>query len=242
MNSAPSPISRPDRQDGRAGFTLVEMLVVLAIISILAILSFPAMKGVLGSMDLRGGTNMVTAQFELARQTASTRNLAAELRIYQDPNTTDPSAATGNTAYRIVAVVIPKTVSGAATDEYVSPGLALPGDVVFDQSSTYKYSTLLNPSTATGDSNGNTRQVLSTDSSQDTGAPIQIRNRTYMKITYLPNGTVNLPITSTTSGTWCLSLRNVHAAAVTGTHAAPATDYITLVLDPATSRARVYQP
>ena len=104
---------------GRDGFTLVEMLVVLAIISILAVLSLPAIKGVLGSIDLKGAANIASEQFELARQTASTRNLPTELRIYADPTTLDPNAANA-AAYRISAVVIPATASGAATDEFVS--------------------------------------------------------------------------------------------------------------------------
>ena len=62
-----------------------------------------------------------------------------------------------------------------------------------------------------------------------------------MKIAFLPNGTVSLLNNSTTGGTYCLSLRNLHAKA-TSAPAAPAQNYITFVLDPTTSRARVYQP
>jgi uncharacterized protein (TIGR02596 family) len=218
----------------RGGFTLVEMLVVLAIISILAVLTMPAMKGMLGSMDMKGGANMTAAQLELARQTASTRNVQTDVRIYQDPNTVDPNS-TPNNAYRIIAVVIPASASGAAADEFVSPGLALPGDIVYDQSTTY--STLLATAggTTTGDGAGNARYV----SAEASTAPLQLRNRPYVKFSYLPNGTVYLENTTTTSGGWCLSLRNIHAPALTS---APAQNFITFVLDPTSSRARVYQP
>ena len=216
----------------RGAFTLVEMLVVMAIIAILAVLALPAVKGMLGSMDLKGAANIVTAQLDLARQTASTRNVQTDVRIYQDPNVTDPNAGGAN-AYRIIAVVIPAAASGAAADEFVSPGLALPGDIVFDQSTTY--STLLNP--ALFDDSAHT--VTRTTAVEATTAPTQLQGKTYMKLSYLPGGTAYLENDTTTTGTWCLSLRNVHAKAAAS---APASNFISIVVDPSTSRFRVYQP
>jgi uncharacterized protein (TIGR02596 family) len=215
------------------------MLVVLAIVAILAVLSLPAVKGVLGSMDLKGAASITMAQFELARQTASTRNLPVDLRIYTDANTIDPNA--GNVAaYRFSAVVIPASASGAAADEFVAAPINLPGDIIYDQT-VANFSTLLNTTTSYGDANGNARSV----SNEATSAPALVANRPYVKITFLPNGTVSLlppsGSSSVASGTWCLSLRNLHSAATTSPPA-PASNYITLVLDPGTGRARVYQP
>jgi uncharacterized protein (TIGR02596 family) len=223
----------------RSGFTLVEMLVVLAIIAILAVLSLPAVKGVLGSMDLKGAANITTGQFELARQTAATRNLPVDLRIYSDPNTLDPNAVNAP-AYRLTAVVIPASASGAANDEFVSTPLSLPGDIVYDQLSTTTYSTLLNVTTAYGDSNGNVRY----NASESTTAPSILAGRPYVKITFLPNGTVSLAYSSAatgaaTAGSWCLTMHNLHAKE---TATVPPGNYVALVLDPGTSRVRVFQP
>jgi len=235
----------------REAFTLIEMLVVLAIISILAIMALPSVKGVLGSMDMKGASNIVTSQLELARQTASTRNVQVDVRIYQDPNVIDPNpnaALTTAGAFRIIAVAITSSSPGVIGDEYISPGLALPGDIVFDQ--TPAYSTLLDPTQF--DALGNTRQVLSTDmppKDQDPYAPLLLKGKSFIKFTYLANGTMNLSPTGGASatypgisGNWCLTLRNLHAKAVTVAPVAPANNFISMVLDPTTSRYRVYQP
>lgn len=209
----------------------MELIVVLAIMAILAVLTVPSIKGTLDSINLKGAANMTVGQLELARQTAITRNVQVEFRVYADPTTLDGVA----NAYRIIAIVVPASFTGAASDQYISPAIGLPPDTVFDQSSAYTYSTLLDPSKL--DASSVTRQA--TGSSSD---PLQLQNRVYMKITFLPNGTLNLADTSATAGTWCLTLRNLHAKAVTTPNPAPAANYISMVLDPATSRARVYQP
>ena len=235
---------------GRGGFTLVEMLVVIAIIALLAVLALPSVKGVLGSMDMRGGANIVMSQLELARQTATTRNVQVEVRFYQDATITDPhpnaaNSVGGTGAFRIIAIAIPSSNPGVISDEYISSGIQLPGDTVCD--ATPAYSTLLDPTQ--NDASGNSRQVSATATTQDPSPPTQLKSLPYMKLTYLPNGTMNLSPTggaSTTapgvSGNWCLSMRSLHAAPVTVPHPAPASNYVTMVLDPTTSRARIYQP
>lgn len=52
------------------GFTLIEMLVVIAIVAILTALLAPAVQGLMGTSGRRGGLNTVTAVFEQARLAA----------------------------------------------------------------------------------------------------------------------------------------------------------------------------
>ncbi len=84
----------------REGFTLVEMLVVLAIMAILAVLALPSVKGVLGSMDLKGGANLVTAQLDLARQTLAPGNLQVGGAHSIRANVTDPHCECGQHGWR----------------------------------------------------------------------------------------------------------------------------------------------
>jgi hypothetical protein len=68
-------------------------------------------------------------------------------------------------------------------------------------------------------------------------APLAVRNLPYIEFTFLANGTINLDTTQK----WCLTLINESTAPKNPT-SAPAANFVTLMVDPQTSRARVYQP
>ena len=70
----------------RNGFSLVEMLTVLAIITILTAASTSAFFKMKASLDLSSGAQMVVSELSLARQTALTLNQTVEVRFYQFPD------------------------------------------------------------------------------------------------------------------------------------------------------------
>jgi len=199
------------------------LLVVLAILTLLAVVALPALKGTLSSVNLKSSANVVLAQIDLARQTANSRNLAVDFRIYQDPAQKD---AQGNPVYRLIALVIPASVSGAAADECVDQPMALQSDIIIDADPAY--SSLLNPSVST--------TLPPITGIERASAPYQVQNKSYVKFTFLPNGSLNLD----GNVLWCLTLLNRNQARPT--NGGPAANFITLVLDVPTGRARSYQP
>jgi uncharacterized protein (TIGR02596 family) len=208
------------------GFTLLELLVVLALIAVLAATMLPSLLGVVSSTSLRGSSDNVKGLLELARQTSATRNTPVQLRIYQDP--TKANDANGNAPYRILAAVIPSTSTGTA-DEFLTVPMSLPGDVIFDSNSAQ--SSLLNSSLGSA----GLRPIAATES---TGAPLSVRSRPYVGFTFLADGSVNLDQTQQ----WCLTLYNQNLSRTAGPNGSPSNNFVTFVLDVPTGRVRTYQP
>jgi uncharacterized protein (TIGR02596 family) len=210
----------------RSGMSLIELLAVLAVLVIVVALVAPGLQGLAGSTNLRGSADAIVAQLDLAQQTASTRNLPVDVRLYQD--TSKPPDNNGNSPYRIMALVIPSSANGTSSDQFLATPKSLPGDVIIDSSTTY--SSLLN----TGLGAAGLRPVAATELAS---APLAVRNLPYVEFTFLTNGTMNLD----TSQVWCLTLINSTKALKNPT-AGPAASFVTLTLNPQTSHVSVYQP
>jgi uncharacterized protein (TIGR02596 family) len=222
----PMPL-RPSfpRKVFRAGaFTLVELLLALAIVAGLSVVAMTAMEGTLSGVNLKGSANTLISELDLARETAGSRNVAVDVRLYQDSRRKD---ARGNPVYRIVALVIPaSTGAGAVPDEWLGSPVALSGDVIID--SDFAYSSLLNTSASS-----TLPPVAGTESAT---APFVIQNKPYVKFTFLPNGSLNLDSTVL----WSLTLVNQNQFRPTGN--GPASNFVTIVLDVVTGHSRIYQP
>lgn len=65
---------KPLRLNTRQGFTLVEVLVVMAIIVILCTVAVPGMSNLMRSYRLKGAANDLASTLQLARMTALARN------------------------------------------------------------------------------------------------------------------------------------------------------------------------
>jgi len=79
----------------RSGFTLVEMLAVLAIMALLMALVGPPLLSSLRAARLTQATQMVLDQFSMARQVATSKNRVVEVRFYRltspDAGLSDPA-------------------------------------------------------------------------------------------------------------------------------------------------------
>ena len=79
------------------GFSLIEMLVVLAIIGIVATLSIPTLTGAMRSYQLSATGQTIINQLTLARQKAISSSHAVQVRFYFLPSSNASSSATPTT-------------------------------------------------------------------------------------------------------------------------------------------------
>lgn len=213
----------PSRKTGKRGgaFTLLELLSVMAVISMLAVASVPALRGTLDGINVSGAAGVAEAEILLARQTAISRNLPVEVRIYKHDD------GSGE-AWRMLAIVIPAALSGRASDEWVTSGKVLPGNVVIEP--TQEYSTVLGKAVpASAD------KIAPWSSQESAIAPKLLQNKNFVGFLFNPDGSTNLP----NGQPWCLTLKNPRSQPVGD---GPAANYVSIVLDSLTGRTLAYQP
>ncbi len=70
-------------RDASAGFSLLELLAVIAVFGIIASFTMPAVSSVMRASDLRSGSQILSEQLGLARQMAIAKNRSVEVRLYQ---------------------------------------------------------------------------------------------------------------------------------------------------------------
>lgn len=213
------PQTLPHRKS--SGFTLVELLVVITVIGTLAALSAPAFRSVTESTHLTSAAGILADHLNLARQTAITRNLPVEFRLYQ-------VGSGANAPYRMVAVVIPD--GGDTVPEWVSTPKLLPGSMIVDTANANAFSSILTP--------GSASQAPYSRSAEDgPEVPAAARNLPFIAFTFRPDGSTDLNPDPTEP--WTLSVRSERA---TPAGDRPANNFITLLLDPVLGRVRPFQP
>lgn len=202
------------------GFSLIELLSVMAVISTLAAVTLPAMRGTLDGISVSGAAGLTQSEILLARQTAMSRNMPVEVRLYKHDD------GTGD-AWRVIGLVIPSAASGRAEDEWITAGKIIPGNVVIQDGTDF--STVLEKARPQSD------QIAPWSAQESATAPRLLRGKSYVGFRFNPDGSTNLPI----GQAWCLTLKNPNSRPV-GTK--PAANFVAIVLDSLTGRTVAYQP
>ena len=196
-----------------AGFTLVELLVVLTIVAILTALTVTGFRSVNTALSLSTASQAVTAELTTARQTALTRDQTIQVRFYQYP---DSTGATTTKEYQAMQSF--NYATGLPIDKVVF----FPANIMISSSTTY--SVPLGATTAT--------PAATTDpaiASNGIG-----RNYGYVSVNFKSNGTID---PQPASPPWFITLYEKKYAA-TG---APV-NYTTISVDPQDGRTRMFQP
>ena len=115
----------------RNGFSLVELLTVMAVIGVLTTLSITGFASLMSSNHLNEATSVVQGQLELARQTAKTLNRSVQLRFYKDQNNTAAAASIDS-----LQIVVPAESSTTGVDQPVEKPTLLPPGVIIADSTT----------------------------------------------------------------------------------------------------------
>src|SRR5580658_975249 len=113
----------PSRKAGAKGFTLVELLAVVATMILIMALVVPAFNSIGRTTNLTAGANMVVDQLNLARQTALSQNCLVQVRFYKLPGPTDGTNPTAYRALRLFTYDPTGTVATALTSvKYLPTG------------------------------------------------------------------------------------------------------------------------
>ena len=88
----------------RRGFTLVEILIVLALIAMLLFFTVPGLKDVLKGSKLTGASDQIAGDLNLARQTAIKESVPVEVRLYKfrDPSAKNEERFAAYQCFRLV--------------------------------------------------------------------------------------------------------------------------------------------
>lgn len=196
------------------GFSLVELLTVMALLAVLAVLVLPSIRGISSSTELTISAASVVDSLNLARQTALSVNRPVEVRFYQVPDPTDATPA-----FRAMASYV---LGHNQTNPIGRPVWLRNGVVMSD---TAPFGTLL-------------------EGLPEGSSPLSSLGPTtysYRSLIFRPDGTAALPNTSPFGGgdTWHVMLYNA-SRPPNGT--TPPHNHVTIQVIPETGRTRTFQP
>ena len=203
----------------RGGFTLIEMLLVIAIMSILMVLSFNSIHNLVGSTDLSTSAVTVVDALNMARQRALSMNHPVEVRFYKVPPKTGSAPSGSPTAYRALGIY-----------EINENGPRLMQKLVY----------LANSAEFSNSASFGTLLSFTPLASADLSIGGSTLTCDYHCFQFLPDGTTNLDLQpASASDTWHVMIFNSNHPPTSST---PPANYVSIQLDPVSGRTETFQP
>ena len=199
-----------------AGFTLVELLVVMAIIALLTALAVSGFRSVNTALSLSTATQAVTTELTTARQTALTLDQTVQVRFYQYPD------STGTTTTKEYQAMQSFKSQDGTTFTPLDKITYFPANIMISASTTYSVPLAgTTPKTPlTSDPNINANSVG--------------HNYSYVPVNFKSNGMID---PQPANPPWFITLYEKKY----GTTGAPV-NYTTVSVDPQDGRMRMFQP
>jgi uncharacterized protein (TIGR02596 family) len=227
----PSHTSPPRRR----GFTLVEVLIVIALIAMLLFLTVPGLKDVISGSKLTAAADQLVGDLNLARQTALKDSVTVEVRFYKY---SDPSARNEQrfAAYQCFRLVQDLNKPSDYTAERIARPIfekvkSIPQGVVLVESE--QWSPLLTDESLNQESNRERVRGL-IPGQRDTEAE-------YRSFVISPEGETSLDRTGAQQ--WYLTLVNeAEFQKAPNPTALRPDNFVMLQVDPFTANVRRYQP
>lgn len=200
-----------------AGFSLVEVLVVLGIVTILVTASAPYISGILTASRLRSAADTVYNRLLEAQSLAMLFNTDAELRLYETPDLIDPKSRPTLRKLRILTLNPPQNdTTGTTADVYEPVGAVTSLEDGIEVSANPTYSSIIDLGYQTADSDSFGR---------------------YIALRFRPDGSAGLQ----PGKPWFLTL---HEKGAEGTQlrGTKLKNFVTVQIEPATGHLRTFQP
>lgn len=219
--------ARADNHFPARGFTLVELLVVLAILGVIAVFIVPASNSVLRGSQLSQGGQMVNDQLALARQIAVSSNHSVEVRFYRYADPLMPGETAGSpTTGRYRALQVFQILDAGAASP-LGKIMTVPPSIIIDSGPTLSSILTL------------TKTWNAPQGDPQTNLPNGVgTNYNCSAFRFLPDGSTNL---TPPTGQWFVTLHNINDK--DGITSPPAGfNFFTVQVDATNGHLKTYRP
>jgi uncharacterized protein (TIGR02596 family) len=205
----------------RSGFTLIEMLCVLAVISILMTLAAPATSEMFTASRLTKSGDTVFNALSEAQFAATTRGIDVEVRFYEETN---PSGGTPTTTIQRVQLFTPQSPDSLTAQDTTTesseaqPWVSLSGIYLLDQGMVISEQAPLT-------------SLITLATQNDNESPDKLK---YWSFLIRSDGTTNL----SPAQKWFLTVLDARNS----TSNRLPKNFITIQIDPVTARLRTFRP